>query len=158
MEQIDSETLVKYIAQLKETIKSLYIEAEVYMKILKKHNVDYEDDYDEMLEQEQINVNMEDVQDYWGYHEDEDYTDNYIGDGVYGVYGKEDRVNLYIDTEKGPPYYMSLEFYDDNDNNAVFRKYIHSEKEGWELYNQMLEDTRGLTIEEIRKRFLTEKI
>jgi hypothetical protein len=50
MEQIDNAKLLKYIEQLKESIKILYIDTEVYVKILEKHNIDYENDYEEMLE------------------------------------------------------------------------------------------------------------
>jgi hypothetical protein len=154
MEQIDNATLIKYIEQLKESIKILYIDSEVYIKILEKHNIDYEDDYEEILEEEKDKFNIDKIEDYFEYCEDEYYNDSYIGDGVYAVFGKDDRMNLYIDTEKGPPYYMSLDFYDESqeDFHVKFSKYVDTESEAWQIYNQILEDTDGLTMQQIKEK------
>ena len=160
MEQTDNATLIKYIEQLKESIKILYIDREVYAKILERHNIDYEDDYEEMIEKEKINLNTDGLEDYFEYRQDEYYNDSYIGDGVYAVFGKDDRMNLYVDTENGPPYYMSLDFYDESeeDFHVKFSTYVDTESEAWQIYNQMLEDTDGLTMQQIKEKIATYEI
>jgi hypothetical protein len=49
---------------------------------------------------------------------------------------------------------MSLDFYDksEEDFHVTFSKYVDTESEAWQIYNQMLEDTDGLTMQQIKEK------
>lgn len=157
MEQIDNETLIKYIAQLKESIKTLYIELAVFNKIIDDSKIEYEDKYDELMEKGEDNIDLEELEEFCSYTDEEDYfTSSYLGDGVYASFGDGDRMNFYLDTENGPPYYMSIDFYNEVEKDYTqFSKYVNSEDEAHRIYEDMSIETEGLTIQEIREKFLT---
>ena len=156
MEQIDSETLVKYIAQLKETIKNLYIELSIFNKIIDDSKIDYEDKYDELMEKGEENIDLEELEELCSYYEEDYFTSSYLGDGVYASFGDDDRMNFYLDTETGPPYYMSIDFYNEVEKDYTkFSKHVNSEDEAHAIYEDMVIETEGLTIQEIREKFLT---